>query len=216
MLKEKSCMHFEDLEKASDRVPRKVFEWALRKKEIPEVFVRSVMSLYKGAKTRFRVDSELSEELEVKVGMHQGCVLSPFFGLVVDVITEFSLEGVLNELLYADCFVLMSETTKGLKDKFLIWKEAFESKGLKVSLGTTKVMVCAGITKDGMSKRKADPCGVCSLRVKANSVLCLQCDEWIYGRCAGMKRVTPMFQRNFTCRKCEGNIGKTVEQEVVM
>ena len=45
---------------------------------------------------------------------------------------------------------------------------------------------------DGMSKSKVDPCGVCSLRVKANSVLCLQCCTWIHGRCAGMKRVTPM------------------------
>ena len=33
------------------------------------------MSLYEGAKTRFRVDSELSEEFEVKVGMHIGSVL---------------------------------------------------------------------------------------------------------------------------------------------
>ena len=32
------------------------------------------------------------------------------------------------------------------------------------------VMVCGGITKDGMSKSKVDPCGVCSLRVKANSI----------------------------------------------
>ena len=34
---------------------------------IPEVLVRSVMSLYEGAKTRVRVDSELSEEFEVNV-----------------------------------------------------------------------------------------------------------------------------------------------------
>ena len=33
----------------------------------------------------------------------------------------------LSELLYADDLVLMSETTKGLRDKFLTWKEAFES-----------------------------------------------------------------------------------------
>ena len=30
---------FVNLEKAFDSVPRKVLEWALRKKEIPEVFV---------------------------------------------------------------------------------------------------------------------------------------------------------------------------------
>ena len=51
------------------------------------------------------------------------------------------------------------------------------------------------------------------MRVKAKSVLCLQCGKWIHGRCAGMKRVTPLFSRNSTCRKCEGNIGEAVEQE---
>ena len=51
-------MCFEDLEKAFDRVPRKVLEWAMRKKGIPEVLVRTMMSLYKAAKTRVRVDSE--------------------------------------------------------------------------------------------------------------------------------------------------------------
>ena len=60
-------------------------------------------------------------------------------------------------------------------------------------------MVSGGITKDGMSRSKVDPCGVCCLGVKANSVLCLQCDIWMHGRCAGVKRVTPRFRRNITC-----------------
>ena len=47
------------------------------------------MSLYEEAKTRVRVDSELSEEFVVKVEMHQGSLLSPFLSaLVVDVVTE--------------------------------------------------------------------------------------------------------------------------------
>ena len=57
MLNEKKLyMCFVDLEKAYDTVPRKVMEWAMRKKGIPEVMVRSVMSLYEGGKTRVRVD----------------------------------------------------------------------------------------------------------------------------------------------------------------
>ena len=84
------------------------------------------MCLYEGAKTR--VDSKLSEEFEVKVGMHQRSVLSPFhFAVVVDVVTEFAREGVLGELLYADDLVLMSKTMEGLRNKFLRWKETIES-----------------------------------------------------------------------------------------
>ena len=44
----KLYMCFVDLEKAFGRVPRKVFELAMKKKEIPEVLVGSVMSLYEG------------------------------------------------------------------------------------------------------------------------------------------------------------------------
>ena len=37
------------------------------------------------------MDCELSEEFVVKVGMHQGSVLSPFLSaLLVDVFTEFA------------------------------------------------------------------------------------------------------------------------------
>ena len=60
------------------------------------------------------------------------------------------------------------------------------------------MMVSSGITKDGLSKRKHDPCVVFSLRIKAKLVLCVQCGKLIHGRCAGMKRVTPMFTINIT------------------
>ena len=71
----KLYMCFADEEKAFDRIPRKVLKWAIRKKGIQEVLVRSVISLYEGAKTRARVDSGLSEEIEVIVGMKQGSAL---------------------------------------------------------------------------------------------------------------------------------------------
>ena len=40
----------------------------------------------------------------------------------------------LSELQYADDVVLMSETIDGLRNKFIKWKEVFESKGLEVNL----------------------------------------------------------------------------------
>ena len=80
--------------------------------------------------------------------------------------------------------------------------------GLKVNLGKTKVKVSGSITKDGMSKSKADPCRVCSLRVEANSVLSVQCGKWMYGRCAGVMRVTPKHSGNPACRTCKGTVGE--------
>ena len=122
--------------------------------------------------------------------------------MVVDVVTEFAREGVLSELLYAGDLALMSETIEGLSNTFIKWKKAFDSKGLKVNVGKTKEIVCGGIKKVGKSKSNVDPCGFCSLRVKANSVLCLQCGKWIQSRCARVKRVTPKFSRNLACSKC--------------
>ena len=143
----------------------------MRKQVTTEFFVRSVMSLYEAAKTRVIVDSELSEVFVVKVGMHQRSVLSPFlFALVVDIVREFTRLGALSELLYVDDLVMMSETINGLGSMFLILKEAFESKDLKVKLGNTKIMVSGAITNDDLSNNEVDPCGVCSLRVKATSV----------------------------------------------
>ena len=43
--KQKLYMCFRDLEKAFDRVPRKLMEWALKKKGLAEVLVQTVMSL---------------------------------------------------------------------------------------------------------------------------------------------------------------------------
>ena len=48
------------------------------------------------------------------------------FAGVVDVVTEFAREGALSELLYADGLVLMNETIKGLRNKFLKWKVPLE------------------------------------------------------------------------------------------
>ena len=129
------------------------------------------------------MDYESSDEFEAKVGMYQRSVLSPFLcAVVVDVVTDFARGG--DKLLYADDLVLMSKKIEGLRNKFIKWKEAFESNGLKVNLEKTKVMVSGSFTKDGMSKNKVEPCGVCSLRAKTNSVFCVQHGTWIHGRCA--------------------------------
>ena len=85
----KLYMCFVDLEKAFDRVPRKVMKSALRKKILPEVLVKAVMSLYEGSRTKVRVGLGFSEEFGVRVGVHQGSGLSPLiFAVVVDAVSE--------------------------------------------------------------------------------------------------------------------------------
>ena len=54
----------------------------LRKKGLPEVIVRTMMSLYCGAKMQVRVGSELYEEFLVQVGVHPGFVMSPLLFLI--------------------------------------------------------------------------------------------------------------------------------------
>ena len=95
-------------------------KWAMRKKGLPEVIVRAVMSLYHGAKTKVRVGLELSQEFLIQVGVHQGSVLSLLlFAIAVDAISENAREGLMNEILYVDNLVLMSECIENLKEKFL-------------------------------------------------------------------------------------------------
>ena len=194
----KLYMCFVDMEKAFDRVPRKVMEWAMRKKDLSEVIARAVMSLHDSAKTRVRVGSAYSEEFEVKVGVNQGSVLSPLlFAIVVDVITENARRGVVNEWLYADDLVIMSEDIEDLKERFWNGKVALESKGLKVNTRKTKVMVSG--SEGELYKSKIDPCGACGRRVIANLVLCTKCGSWVHGKCAKIKRVTARLAMHFVC-----------------
>ena len=63
----------------------------MRRKGIQKVLVRSVMSLYEGASTRFGMESELSEEFEAEVQIHQGSMLSPLLlAVVLHVVTDLA------------------------------------------------------------------------------------------------------------------------------
>ena len=56
----------------------------------------------------------------MQVGVHQGSVLSPvLFAIAVDVISGNAREALINEILYADDLVLISESIKNLIKKFL-------------------------------------------------------------------------------------------------
>ena len=60
-----------------------------------------------------------------------------------------------------------------------------------------------GGAEDEMSVSKVDPRGICGKGVTANSVLCVKCVKWIYGRCSKVKRVTLRLGRDFVCGRCK-------------
>ena len=96
-------MAFVDLEKAFDRVPRKVIWWELRKLGVEEWIVRLVQGMYANARNRVRVGEGYSEEFEVKVGVHQGSELTPLLFInVFEAVSREFRSGVPWEDLYAN------------------------------------------------------------------------------------------------------------------
>ena len=68
---------FLDLEKAYDRVDIVSMWNVLRLYGIGDRLLQGVKSLYVGSKACFRVGNEVSEWFPVRVGLRQGCVMSP-------------------------------------------------------------------------------------------------------------------------------------------
>ena len=140
-------MAFVDLEKAFDRVPRDVIWWAMQKLGINKWLVRLVQSMYKDVRSRVRVGSGYSEEFGVKVGVHQGSVLSPLLFIIV-------LEALSRE--HADDLMISAESMEELLVKLKTWKAEMERKGLGVNMGKTKIMV-SGPNLDLLKKSERIP-----------------------------------------------------------
>ena len=109
-----------DLEKVFDRVPREVVRWALRQLGVEEWLVQTVMTMYERARTVVMTKQGYSTEFEVKVGVHQGSVLSPLlFVAVMKVVTQGVKEGLPWKLLYADDLVLVAQSKEELRERVL-------------------------------------------------------------------------------------------------
>ena len=52
--------------------------------------------------------------------------LNPALAIVVDAVSKHAREGLLNEILYADDLVLMSENLEDLREMFQRWRDALE------------------------------------------------------------------------------------------
>ena len=186
------------VEKAFDRVPRKVIWWALRKLGVEEWIVRLVQGMYANAWSRVRVGEGYSE---VKVGVHHGSVLSPLLFIIVLALSQEFRSGVPWEDLYADDIVIIAASLEECVRRLLTWKEAMEKKGLRVNAGKTKLMIC-GTGLDLLQSSGEFPCAVCRSGVGSNSIFCNGCKHWVHKKCSGLKCLTK--DHDYRCTRCQG------------
>ena len=194
---------FVDLEKAFDRVPRDVLWWALRSLGVEEWAVRVVQSMYSNARSRVRVNGQYSEEFDVKVGVHQGSVLSPLlFILVLEALSREFRTGVPWELLYADDLAITADSVEECVARFKAWRTGMEQKGLRVNMKKTKFLV-SGAGLNVLKDSGKFPCAVCRKGVGANSICCSSCQFWVHKKCSGIRgRLST--DPEFICPRCQG------------
>ena len=117
----------------------------------------------------------LGEGMYVKPGwVHQGSILSPLlFIIVLEALSHGA--GVPLENLYADDLVIIAYSLEECVRRLLIWKEAMEKIGLRVTAGKTKVMIC-GTGLDFLQSSGEYPCAVCCTgEGPNNSIFCNGC-----------------------------------------
>ncbi|XP_060770545.1 uncharacterized protein LOC132881740 [Neoarius graeffei] len=206
---------FVDLEKAFDRVPCEVLWWAIRRVSIPEWIIRTVQAMYMNAKSMVRINNSYSKEFKVKVGVHQGSVISPLlFVIVLEVLSHDFSTGASWERLYADDLVIVAETLEELSGKFLLWKNGLELRGLRVNMAKMKVIISSP-NLNSLRDSGKHPCGVCRKGVGCNSTFCNGCQHWVHKKCTrtrGRLSADPSFRCDHCLGLARPIVGKQFDQ----
>lgn len=143
---------FIDFEKAFDRVRHEKMIEVLRTTGIDDKDLRIIANLYWQQKAVIRVGERSTEEIEIRRGVRQGCILSPLiFNLysekIFDEAVQQAQEGIvingvtLNNLRYADDTVLMADSLEGLIRLLHSVTEACSLSGLTLNTKKTKYMI---------------------------------------------------------------------------
>ena len=149
--------------------------------------VRLVLGMIANALSQVLVGEGFSKEFEVKVGVHQGSVLSPLLCIIVlEALSHEFRAGVPWEDLYADDLVIIADSLEECVRRLLLWKEATEKKGLRLNAGKTKVLIC-GTGLNLLQSSGEYPCAVCRTGVSNNSIYCNGCKLWVRKKCSGLQ-----------------------------
>ena len=101
-----------------------------------------VESMYEKTTARVVVGDGASGEVEVKIGLRQGSVLSPLlFIAVLDLISRKTVtKDALKKLRYADDLALVANGKQELQESLEEWNGLFTRHGLKINLEKTEVL----------------------------------------------------------------------------
>jgi Reverse transcriptase (RNA-dependent DNA polymerase) len=143
---------FLDYEKAFDTVNHDNLMSILKELGLDGRDIRIIANLYWGQTARVRINGDLSEEVLIKRGVRQGCVLSPLlFNIYAEKIFGDALNNktagivvggtVINNLRYADDTVLLATNIEDLQELMSSVVEHSTLAGLKLNINKTKWFV---------------------------------------------------------------------------
>ena len=143
---------FLNFEKAFDSLDREVLWNLMEYHGIPQKFINIIRNSYSNMQCRVIHEGKLTESFDVKTGVKQGCLLSPFlFLLAIDYIMRESTEGKrngiqwtmwqqLDDLDFADDIALISSTQQQMQEKTSLLAKTSIKLGLRPDESKTKVM----------------------------------------------------------------------------
>ena len=152
---------FMDLEKAYDRVDRTALWNVLGFYGVGGKLLTAIKSFYVNSRACVRIGNRESDSFEVKVGLRQGCVMSPgLFNVFMDgVVREVKarigdrglglLEGVnrqnwtINQLLFADDTALVADSEGTLQQLVTEFDRVCKRRKLKINVDKSKVLRCS-------------------------------------------------------------------------
>ena len=145
-------VNFIDYEKAFDSVDRTTLWKLMRHYGIPPKITNLIKNSYEGLTCRVVHSGKLTDQFEVKTGVRQGCLLSPFlFLLAIDWVMksatsgrrngiQWTLHRQLNDLDFADDLALLSHNQRQMQEKTSVVAETSASIGLNIHTGKSKVL----------------------------------------------------------------------------
>ena len=132
---------FVDLEKACDRVPRELIWWSLRKKNVPEGYIKVIQDMYKDSLTQIQTRYGCTDYFRIDVGLHQGSALSSLlFIIIMDVLASELGSKPPESMLFADDLVLCETSGEKIEQELERWRDQFERHGLRISRTKTEYM----------------------------------------------------------------------------